>query len=120
METYVCPTHSSPLSLGVNHIRNSASTAIRLAISCILLETYQRHDTPPPLRILYHSFLFCMLTSAPWMFRPFLVNTFFTPSTQHFPFLPLLLTPLTSDSYNLLAIPKSPIPSTCPNHLSKP
>ena len=34
-----------------------------------------------PLHTLHHSFLFCMLIFASWMFRPFLAS--FTPPIQH-------------------------------------
>ena len=73
-----------------------------------------------PLDTLHHSFLSCTLTFASWMFRPFLANTSFTPSIQHFLGLPLLLTPLTSGSYTFLAILSSLILSTCRNHLRAP
>ena len=72
-----------------------------------------------PLHILRHSFLCWTLTLASWMLRPFLANSAFTPSMQHFVGLPLL-TPLTSDSYTLVAILSSPILSAWPNHLSVP
>ena len=95
-KTHVCSTHFSPLSLGVNPSRTSASTASHLTASYILLETHQQHVTTL-LYTLLHSLLSGTLTFASWMLKPFL-----DPSVQHFLGLPLLLTPLTSDSYTHL------------------
>merc|ERR1712002_678749 len=52
-----------------------------------------------PRQILRHPFLSCMLSFASWMLRPFLFNVSFTPFIQLFLGLPILLTPVTSESY---------------------
>merc|ERR1711921_15960 len=80
--------------------------------------TTARQTTPR--QILRHPFLSCTLSFASWMLRPFLPKVSFTPFIQLFLGLPLLLTPLTSESYTLLTILSFPILSTCPNHLSTP
>ena len=72
--------------------------------------TTARYMTPR--QMLRHSFLSCTLTFASWMLRPFLSNASFTPFIQLFLGLPLLLTPVTSDSYTLLTNFSFPILST--------
>merc|ERR1712002_1266448 len=80
--------------------------------------TTARQTTPR--QRLRHPFLSCTLSFASWMLRPFHPNVSFTPFIQLFLGLPLLLTPLTSESYTLLTNLSFPILSICPNHLSTP
>ena len=73
-----------------------------------------------PRQMLRNPLLSFMLTFASWMLRPFLFKVSFTPFIQLVLGLPLLLTPLTSESYTLLTNLSFPILSTCPNHLRTP
>ena len=74
-QTHVCPIHFSPLFFDVNPSRTSCTelpqpATWHLHTSCWRLTNSMSH----PLHILR------TLTFTSWMFRPFLANTFFTPS----------------------------------------
>merc|ERR1712002_1363821 len=96
------------------------STTIHLIASYNPAEEITMARQTTPRQIMRHPFLSCTLSFASWMLKPFLSNVPFTPFIQLFLGLPILLTPLTSESYTLLTNLSFPILSTCPNHLSTP